>query len=171
MTETGSGVVYDGRPLHDVEVRIVDDEVQLRAPMLLRCYRDGHDPRTPDGWFPTGDTGRWLPDGRLHVEGRRGDVIVTGGEKVWPELVEAVLARHPDIDDVAINGTPDPEWGAVVTAHIVTSRDDFFIEELRDYARAELPGWALPRRLVRRPVIPRTALGKVQRHQLNDAAS
>ena len=171
MTETGSGVVYDGRPLHNVEVRIVDDEVQLRAPMLLRCYRDGHDPRTPDGWFPTGDTGRWLPDGRLHVEGRRGDVIVTGGEKVWPEPVEAVLTRHPDLDDVAVNGTPDPEWGAVVTAHIVTSRDDLSIEELRDFARAELPGWALPRRLVRRSMIPRTALGKVQRHQLNDTAS
>ena len=57
MTETGSGVVYDGVPLDGVEVRIVDGEVQVRGPMLLRCYRDGDDPNTTGGWLPTGDAG------------------------------------------------------------------------------------------------------------------
>ncbi len=70
MTETGSGVVYDGRPLDGVDVRIdADHQILLRGPMLLRGYRDGTDPLI-DGWFPTGDLGRWLPDGRLHVDGR-----------------------------------------------------------------------------------------------------
>jgi O-succinylbenzoic acid--CoA ligase len=95
MTETGSGVVYDGRPLDGVDVEIAEDgEIRLRGPMLLRCYRDGSTPLTPDGWLPTGDLGRWLDDGRLHVVGRRGDLIVTGGENVWPEAVEAVLATQ-----------------------------------------------------------------------------
>ncbi len=93
MTETGSGVVYDGVPLDGVEVRIDDGaEVWLRGPMLLRCYRDGSRPFDADGWLPTGDLGRWLDDGRLHVDGRRGDLIITGGENVWPEAVEAILA-------------------------------------------------------------------------------
>ena len=93
MTETGSGVVYDGVPLDGVEVRLDDDaEVWLRGPMLMRCYRDGSRPFDADGWLPTGDLGRWLDDGRLHVDGRRGDLIITGGENVWPEAVEAILA-------------------------------------------------------------------------------
>ena len=166
MTETGSGVVYDGLPLDGVELRIVDDEIHLRGPMLLRCYRDGNDPRTPDGWFPTGDLGHLDLDGRLSVSGRRGDVIVTGAEKVWPDSVEPVLALHPDVIDVAVVGTPDPEWGSLVTACVVTLRDDLNLDELRDHCRAHLPGYALPRLLIRCDEIPRTALGKIRRSEL-----
>ena len=103
MTETGSGVVYDGRPLDGVEVRIDDDgQIHLRGPMLLRAYRDGTDALDGDGWLATGDIGRWLDDGRLHVEGRAGDLIITGGENVWPEPVEAVLRDRPGVLDVAV---------------------------------------------------------------------
>ncbi|HYD10304.1 MAG TPA: AMP-binding protein, partial [Acidimicrobiales bacterium] len=91
MTETGSGVVYDGVPLEGVDVRAVDGELWLRGPMLLRAYRDGRDPKDADGWLRTGDAGHVEGDGRVHVDGRIGDVIVTGGEKVWPEPVESVL--------------------------------------------------------------------------------
>lgn len=167
MTETGSGIAYDGVPLDGVEIRIVDGEVQIRGAMLLRAYRDGTDPFLPGGWFPTGDDGRWLDDGRLHVEGRRGDVIVTGGEKVWPEPVEAALATHPDIVDVAVSGQADPEWGAVVTAHVVTHRDDLDLDEIREHAKTTLPAYAAPRRLVRVDTIARTALGKVRRRELS----
>jgi O-succinylbenzoic acid--CoA ligase len=120
MTETGSGVVYDGRPLDGVEVRAVDGEIHLRCPMLLRAYRDGSDPRDADGWFPTGDAGAWDDaDGRLRVHGRIGDVIVTGGEKVWPAAVERVLEAQPGVAEVAVVGRPDQEWGHRVVAVVV----------------------------------------------------
>ncbi len=90
LTETGSTVAYDGVPLDGVELRIVDGEVQVRGAMLLRCYRDGTDPKTADGWLPTGDAGHLDADGTLHVQGRRGDLIVTGGENTWPVPVEDI---------------------------------------------------------------------------------
>src|SRR5918997_39622 len=113
-TETGGGVVYDGRPLDGVDVRVVGGEEQLRGPMLLRGYRDGTDPKDADGWLPTGDSGSIDADGRLSVAGRLADVVVTGGEKVWPDDLEAVLAAHPGVRDVAVVGRPDPEWGGGV---------------------------------------------------------
>ena len=162
MTETGSGVVYDRRPLDGVEIRIVDGEIQVRAPMLLRCYRDGRDPKTPDGWFPTGDLGGF-EDGLLDVHGRADDLIITGGENVWPEPVEAILRGVPGVLDVAVAGTPDPEWGQVVTAHVV---GDVSLDALRDAVKAELPAYCAPRRVVRHETLPRTGLGKIRRAQL-----
>ena len=169
MTETGSGVVYDGRPLDGVDVRIdTDGEIHLRGPMLLRSYRDDHDPKDSDGWFATGDVGSWLDDGRLHVEGRRGEMIITGGENVWPEAVERVLATAPGVDDVAVVGVADREWGQVVTALIVVAGGaDVHLEGLRDHVKAELPAFCAPRRLVVVTDVPRTALGKVRRGELD----
>ncbi len=168
-TETGSGVVYDGRPLDGVEVRIADDgEVLLRGPMLLRAYRDGTSPVDPDGWLHTDDAGAWEDDGRLRVHGRRGDVIVTGGEKVWPDAVEAVLATHADLAEVAVAGLPDREWGARVVAWVVL-RDPArapALDELRDHVRATLPGYMAPRELHIVSTLPRTALGKIRRDAL-----
>ncbi len=168
MTETGSGVVYDRRPIEGVEVRIVAGEVQLRCPMLLRCYRDGSDPRTPDGWYPTGDLGEIDAEGMLSVHGRRGDLIITGGENVWPEPVEAVLRDHPGVSDVAIVGVPDPEWGEVVTALLVP-RDPGAIpplESLRDLVKSQMPAYCAPHRVVICTELPRTTLGKLKRHEL-----
>src|SRR5262249_6897567 len=112
LTETGSGVVYDGRPLDDVEIDIaVDGEILLRCPMMLRAYRDGTSPVDANGWLHTNDLGRWLDDGRLHVDGRRGDLIITGGENVWPTVVESAISDHPLVAEVAVAGEPDEEWG------------------------------------------------------------
>ena len=168
MTETGSGVVYDGAPLDGVEVRAVDGELHVRGPMLLRAYRDGTDPKDDDGWLPTGDAGEIGEDGRVVVRGRIGDVIVTGGEKVWPDPVEAVLRDVPGVLDVAVAGVPDPEWGARVVAYAVTS-EDVTLERLRDAVKAVLPAWCAPKDLVRVSELPRTALGKVQRSRLPGA--
>jgi o-succinylbenzoate---CoA ligase len=168
MTETGSGVVYDGVPLAGVDVRIDDGEVLLRGPMLLRAYRDGTDPKDDGGWLATGDLGRWLPDGRLHVDGRRGDLIISGGENVWPEAVEAVLAGHPRIADVAVAGVPDREWGQRVVAFVVPVAGDATpsLDDVRAWAKEHLPAFAAPRQLVLVDHVPRTNLGKVSRAQL-----
>jgi len=168
MTETGSGVVYDGVPLDGVEVRIVDGEVYVRGPMLLRGYRDGRDPKTADGWLPTGDAGAFDRDGRLTVFGRRADMIITGGEKVWPHAVEEVLVVHHDVADVAVGGRPDPEWGQRVVAWVVpvdSSRPPT-LSSLRAFAAEQLPSYAAPRELTLVASLPRTALGKLARHRL-----
>ncbi len=160
LTETGSGVVYDGVPLDDVEVRFVDGEIQLRGPMLLRTYRDGRDPKDADGWLPTGDLGHWLDDGRLHVEGRRGDLIITGGENVWPEAVERILSTHPAVDDVLVRGCPDAEWGHIVEAVVVTNGSPLALDALREHVKSSAPAFMAPKRLTLVEQIPRTSLGK-----------
>ncbi|MET0726720.1 MAG: fatty acid--CoA ligase family protein [Acidimicrobiales bacterium] len=168
MTETGSGVVYDGVPLDGVEVRIAPDgEVLLRGPMVLRCYRDGTDPKRPDGWFPTGDLGE-LRDDRLTVHGRRGDLIITGGENVWPVAVERVLARHPAVAEVAVVGRPDSEWGQRVVALIVPDDPSAppSLDALRSWTKADLPPWAAPTVVEIVAALPRTASGKVRRRDL-----
>ena len=167
LTETGSGVVYDGRPLDGVEVQVHDTgEILLRGPMLLRCYRDGTTPLDTDGWLHTGDLGGWLPDGRLQVHGRRGDLIITGGENVWPEPVEALLRTHEGVADVAIIGEPDPEWGQRVVAWVVPAGAAPTLAQLRAHLADSLPAFCAPKELHLVPSLPRTALGKVQRHLL-----
>jgi len=167
LTETGSGVVYDGRPLHGAEVQLAaDGEVLLRGPMLCRGYRDGTTPIDADGWLHTGDLGHWLPDGRLHVEGRRGDMIVTGGENVWPDVVEALLAAHPHVADVAVAGVPDAEWGQRVVAWVVPAAALPTLPELKALVTQQLPAFCAPKELRIVASLPRTALGKVQRFRL-----
>ena len=155
MTETGSGVVYDGVPLDGVDVRIDDDrEIWLRGPMLMRTYRDGRRPFDADGWLPTGDLGRWLPDGRLHVEGRRGDLVITGGENVWPESVEAILAEHPAVAEVMVRGVDDAEWGQIVEAVVVPKGVAPTLDQLRDHVKATHPAYMAPRSLVLVDALP-----------------
>lgn len=169
MTETGSGIVYDGYPLDEVEVRIgAHGEIEVRAPMTLRTYRDGTDPKTRDGWLPTGDLGE-LHDGRLEVHGRRGDLIITGGENVWPTAVEVALATHPGVREVAVSGRPDPEWGQRVVAIVVPTDPAAppSLDDLRSWARQAVPAYAAPREVVLASEIPRTPSGKVRRAGLN----
>jgi O-succinylbenzoic acid--CoA ligase len=168
MTETGSAVVFDGRALPGVELRIVDDEIQVRGPMLLRRYRDGTDPRTADGWLPTNDAGTLDADGVLTVQGRRGDLIITGGENVWPAPIESVLSALASVAEVAIIGRPDEQWGELVTAVVVPSDPGRppSLDELRDRVRESLPAFCAPRGLELRTALPRTALGKVERRSL-----
>jgi O-succinylbenzoic acid--CoA ligase len=171
LTETGSGVVYDGRPLDGVEIRIADDgEIHLRCPMTMRCYRGRAPQRHPidaDGWLATGDVGAWRDDGRLHVAGRRGDLIVTGGENVWPEPVEAVLRADPAIAEVVIGGVDDAEWGQRVVAWVVPlGNESPTLADLRARVRESLPAFMAPKELRLVAAIPRTALGKPERHRL-----
>ncbi|MCP4436856.1 MAG: long-chain fatty acid--CoA ligase [Actinomycetia bacterium] len=178
MTETYGGVVYDGLPLPGVELRIQDagsrapgasGPIELRTASLLRCYRDGSVPMDADGWYPTGDIGSVDPaDGRLSVEGRGDDLIITGGEKVWPEPVEKRLELHPDIAEAGVYGRPDDEWGARVCAWVVPADAGVVpsLDELRDWVRSTLPTSAAPKEVLAVASLPRTSLGKLRRSSL-----
>jgi o-succinylbenzoate---CoA ligase len=168
MTETGSAVAYDGRALDGVEIAVVDGEIHVRGPMLLRAYRDGSDPKTDDGWLPTGDMGRFDDTGALVVHGRRGDLIITGGENVWPTAVEAVLERHPAVAEAAVVGREDPDWGRRVVAVVVPTDPNRppTLDDVRGWVKAELHPFAAPRELVVTGRLPRTPLGKVERRAL-----
>jgi len=173
LTETCGGVVYDGAPLPGTEMRIDHrGGIELRGPTLMRGYR--FDPRataaalTEDGWLRTGDAGEIDGEGRLHVVGRFDELINTGGEKVWPDEVEAVLREHPAVRDVAAGGRPDPEWGQRVAVWVVPAdpSDPPSLDELRAFVARTLPRHAAPRELTLAERLPRTASGKLRRAAL-----
>jgi o-succinylbenzoate---CoA ligase len=173
LTETCGGFTYDGTPLEGMQVRL-DEEglIEVAGPTVMENYR--LDPAatgaafTTDGWLRTGDLGAIDDVGRLAVHGRADHVIRTGAEKVWPEEVERILARHPKVGDVAVAGRPDPEWGARVSAFVVPAvvDDPPSLDELRDHGAEHLARFKLPRELSLVGEIPRTPTGKVRRHAL-----
>jgi O-succinylbenzoic acid--CoA ligase len=169
MTETGSGVVYDGVALPGVDVASVDGEICVRTPTLFRSYRDAPKPlvQGPDGrvdWFPTGDAGEVTGD-RISVKGRLGFVINTGGEKLWPEELESALSTIERVRDVAVTGVEDPEWGQRVVA-LVVSDGSRFDDLIRDVAEERIGPWAKPKEVRYVAAIPRTANGKIRRSAL-----
>lgn len=165
LTESCGGVVYDGVPLDGTEFKLQhDDRILLRGPTLMRGYLDEHQqPFTDDGWLRTSDAGTLDDNGRLvHVE-RADDVIVTGGEKVHPTVVEDVLKEHPAVDDAVVVGRDDPEWGQRVVAVIVPRDTMPSLEVLRAFVKERLPAAAAPTLLYRADAIPRTRSGKPRR--------
>tara|TARA_B100000686_G_scaffold295236_1_gene325959 strand:- start:1237 stop:2361 length:1125 start_codon:yes stop_codon:yes gene_type:complete len=168
MTETGSGVIYDGYPLEGVEVRIHDTEIYLKTPTLLRCYRDGSSPFSDEGWFPTGDGGELEANGKLKVFGRLEEVIVSGGEKIWPITVEKALKALSWVNDASVLGQPDSEWGELVTAFVVAAdgSDIPSLERAREELDTVLPRYSLPRNLQLVDRLPKTTSGKVIKEQL-----
>ena len=184
MTETGMNVSnpYDGErrpgtvgfPLPGVELRLAENgEIHLRGPNVFGGYWGLPDATaaafTDDGWFKTGDIGEHDPDGYLRLVGRARDLIITGGLNVYPREVEDVLLEHPAVAEVAVAGTPDAEWGEIVTAYVVPAPaaarpvDD----ELGGFAAERLARFKCPRRFVFVDELPRNALGKVLRHELS----
>lgn len=169
MTETGSGVVYDGVPLEGVEVRLGEGaEILLRAPMMARAYRDGSPLAGPDGWLHTGDCGYFDHQRRLHVQGRLTDMLVTGGENVWPAPVEEVMGRHRLVAEVALSALPDPRWGERLVAVVVPADPTAppSLDELREMVKAEIAAFAAPKQMVTTHALPRTSLGKLRRGEL-----
>lgn len=152
MTETCSMATLDGFPLPGVDVTIAEDgEIVISGPIVAG-----------GGSHRTGDLGV-IEDGRLRVTGRIKDLIITGGENVAPAEVEAVLEQHPRVQEAAVVGRPDPEWGEALEALVVGDPDP---DELRAFARERLPGFKVPKsvRLVRS--LPRTESGKLLRRNL-----
>jgi o-succinylbenzoate---CoA ligase len=171
MTETGSGIVYDGLALRGVDVASVEGELCVRTPTLFRSYRTSPRPRAtgPDGrddWFPTGDAGTVM-DGRVSVRGRIGFVINSGGEKIWPEELETILMTLPEVADVAVTGVPDAEWGQRLVALVVSHGSDVD-DALRATAEERIGPWAKPKEIRYVSAIPRTSNGKIRRDELKN---
>ena len=170
MTETCGGVVYAGRPLAGVEVRAARwGELLVRGPTLMRGYR--LDPAAslaafePGGWLRTRDGGEVDNDGLVRVLGRIADVILSGGEKIWPAEVETALSSHPGVAAVLASGSPDREWGQRVVVRVVPRRraEPPTLDSLRDHAAETLARHKLPRELIIVERLDRTALGKIRR--------
>jgi o-succinylbenzoate---CoA ligase len=176
MSETCGGCVYDGVPLDGVQVRAgADGRVEISGPVLFSGYRlrpDLTDAALVSGRFRTSDLGYMGTDGRLVIRGRADDVINTGGEKVVPGEVEALLGTCAAVSDVVVLGVPDAEWGELVIAFVVPSEpsDPPDLAELRTFVRRSLSGPSAPRKLFVMPVFPLLPSGKPDREALRASA-
>jgi O-succinylbenzoic acid--CoA ligase len=171
MTETASQVAtaspdealrgeQGARPLEGVQIAIAaDGEVLVRGAMVAPGEGDA------DGWLHTGDLGRIDDAGRLHIDGRIGDTIVSGGENVAPAEVEAALLEHPAVTDAGVVGAPDPEWGEAVIAYVVLGAPAA-AEDLREHCRARLSAFKVPKRVELVDSLPRNSAGKLLRDAL-----
>jgi acyl-CoA synthetase (AMP-forming)/AMP-acid ligase II len=119
------------------------------------------------GWLHTGDIGHLDESGCLHVHDRRSDLIISGGENVYPAEVEAVLLSHPFVSEAAVYPLADPEWGQRVSAAVVLRAGRRLADdELRDWCATRLARFKLPRTIGFVTSLPRTASGKVKRRDL-----
>jgi acyl-CoA synthetase (AMP-forming)/AMP-acid ligase II len=179
----GERLLSCGRAMFGGEIRVVDPsgsevppgeigEVVYRGPGTMAGYW-----RQPEetaavlggGWLHTGDAGSLDADGFLYIRDRIKDMIVSGGENVYPAEVEAVLAGHPGVADVAVIGVPDDRWGEAVKA-IVVRRPEVALEadELIEWARPRLAGFKRPRSVDFVAAIPRNPSGKILKRELRE---
>ena len=168
-----------GPPLAHASVRLMDEhdvpvndgdvgEVQVRSSALFSGYWRREDATADafvDGWFRTGDLGVRSPDGYLTLRGRRGDLIISGGFNIYPREIEELLLEDARVREVAVVGADDPVRGEVPVAYVVTDTA-FDLDELSARCRTELASFKAPRAFIRVDALPRTALGKIQRHLL-----
>jgi acyl-CoA synthetase (AMP-forming)/AMP-acid ligase II len=172
-----------GRPLPDVEVRIVDaegaevapgeiGEIIVHTPRLMKGYLSPSEATAQtmvNGWLHTRDMGWMDADGYLYLAGRQDDLIIRGGENISPAEVEVVLQTHPAIEEAAVIGVPDVDWGEQVMAIIVRRADSpLTVEEVIDWCQQRLASYKRPAmvRFVRE--LPRNPLGKVLRKELRE---
>jgi long-chain acyl-CoA synthetase len=174
-----------GRPRPWIELRIVDPfsgaelpagevgEVWMRGPNVMSGYANRPSETaaalTHDGWLRTGDGGYIDKDGYLFLTDRIKDMIVTGGENVYPVEVEEALSQHPAVAEVAVIGVPDERWGEAVKALVVTQPGLVAsTDELVAFTRERLAGYKLPRTIDFVEHLPRNPSGKVLKHELRD---
>jgi acyl-CoA synthetase (AMP-forming)/AMP-acid ligase II len=167
-----------GRPPRGTRIRLLDEHdnevppgangrIFVRGPLEFAGYTDGGSKAVVDGYMHTGDTGHFDDDGRLFVDGRDDDMIVSGGENIFPHEVEDVIARHPDVVEAAVIGVPDPEFGARLKAFVVarpgTALD---ANAIRRHVRTQLARFKVPRDVEFVAELPRNGTGKVVRRDL-----
>ncbi|WP_300679310.1 AMP-binding protein [Nocardioides sp.] len=165
-----------GRPPWGTVVQVLDPlgapvpdglsgRIFVRNSFLFEGYTGGGGKEVVGGLMATGDVGRFGTDGRLYVEGRDDEMIVSGGENVFPKEVEDCLARHPVVVEAAAIGVDDAEFGARLRAFVVTS-EQVEVTELQNWVRANLARFKVPREIVVMPELPRNATGKVLKREL-----
>ncbi|WP_197280982.1 acyl-CoA synthetase [Microbacterium sp. No. 7] len=168
-----------GIPMPYTRVRVVDPvtlqdaekghtgEFWVHGPNVSRGYWNNPEATaavfTPDGWFRTGDLGYADEDGYLYIVDRLKDMIISGGENVYPAEIENVLNAHPLVADVAVVGVPDEKWGEAVCAVVTFDGAELTLDEVRAYLGAHLARYKLPTRLVVQADIPRNGAGKLDK--------
>jgi fatty-acyl-CoA synthase len=188
-TESGSGTLATprdlrdapgtvGKPVAGTTIKILGDDgtelppgetgrIFVRGPLLFEGYTGGGDKDRIDGLMATGDVGHFDDRGRLFVDGRDDEMIVSGGENVFPQEVEDLLLAHEAVADAAVLGMPDEEFGQRLAAFVVLKPGASAAEqELKPYVRERLARYKVPREISIVDELPRTASGKLQRGKL-----
>jgi fatty-acyl-CoA synthase len=175
-----------GKPMKHVTLKIVDSEgsevppgrigeIVCRGPNLMKGYYN--DPPATreilrDGWLYTGDMGKMDRDGYLYLTGRKKELIVRGGENIYPAEVEAVLHQHPGVEEAAVIGVPDEYWGETVKVMIVLKPGATLTEEdIVEFCASQLAPFKRPKSVVFIDSLPKNAAGKVMKTQLRGRAS
>ncbi len=190
MTETlmNVGNPYDGErrpgtvglPLAHVAVKICDEtnapvaegttgELWVRGPNVCAGYWRRPDSTAAawcDGWFRTGDIGVRAPDGYITLQGRRSDLIISGGFNIYPREIEELILEQPGVREAAVVGAPDPVRGEVPVAYVAVDESKFDEAAVAAHLRSQFASFKQPRAFVRVDALPRTALGKVQKRLL-----
>lgn len=170
-----------GKPVVHAEVKVVDErleevpagetgEIVARGPIVMLGYwRREEETRKAfqDGWLRTQDLAVRDEEGFITLVGRTGDMYISGGENIYPEEIERVYLTHPDVEEIAVIGVPDPDLGEVGLAFVLLRKDRSLDEEgLKAYAHGRLSRYKVPRRFVAVDALPRTVTGKVQKYRL-----
>ena len=166
-----------GLPMRDVELRVVNDamldvgpnqigEIVYRGPLVMHGYWNNPEATAEafaGGWFHSGDLATRDEEGYLRLVDRKKDMIVSGGENVYPAEVERVLREHPGVTDVAVVGAPHPRWGETPVAFVV---GDAEADDLIDHCRERLASYKKPTAIHFVTSLPRNAAGKVLKREL-----
>ena len=172
-----------GKPFFHTEVRVVDEngrevgpeekgEVLMRAPNTMTGYWNRPEDTAEalrDGWLHTGDIARMDEDGYLYIMDRKKDMIISGGENIYPAEIEDCLRRHPKIADVGVIGFPDEKWGEAVKAiAVVKPGEDLTEAELIEWCQGEIGRFKIPKKVIFADSIPRTPTGKILKRLLRE---
>ncbi len=166
-----------GRPPRGTAVRIVDEEgnevprgetgrIFVGNEMTFEGYTGGGGKDQIDGLLSSGDVGHFDPDGRLFIDGRDDEMIVSGGENVFPREVEDLLADHESIGEAAVIGVDDEEWGQRLKAFVVTRGEELSEDDVKSYVKSNLARYKVPREVEFLDSLPRNATGKVLKREL-----
>ena len=171
-----------GRPMSDVEMGIMAEdgtllpsgevgEIVARGPRIMKGYWKDEEKTaktlSADGWLHTGDMGYKDEDNYFYLAGRGDDMIIRGGENISPEEVENALHSYPKIEEVAVIGVPDPEWGQEPAAVVVLKEGETATpEEIMEYCRGQLSGFKRPRYVYFTDALPRNQMGKILKKDL-----